>query len=156
MSQKNITVFNSQGYHDVAITLLLVCGARAAFPLLCRLSTGEARDGEKEEAPLEPFMQPTMRATQHRLNYLLPALRRASPELANTLQQAAVGTMFALPWYLTWFGHSLPRYADVVRLYDYFLCSPPLFPVYVTVAIVLHRYVHVTDLKFDFDLLCKS
>ncbi|KAI8428333.1 hypothetical protein MSG28_002527 [Choristoneura fumiferana] len=78
------------GYHDVAITLLLVCGDRASFPLLCRLSAG-------------------------------------------------VGTMFALPWYLTWFGHSLNRYADVVRLYDYFLCAPPLFPVYVTAAIVLHR-----------------
>lgn len=121
-----------QGYHDVAVTLLLVCGARAAFPLLLRLSASPG-------APLEPFMRPSMRPAQHRLNHLLPALRRASPELHDFLRRSGVGTMFALPWFLTWFGHSLPRYADVVRLYDSFLCAPPLFPVYVTAAIVLHR-----------------
>lgn len=44
-----------------------------------------------------------------------------------------------MPWYLTWFGHSLNSYRDVVRLYDYFLASPFLMPLYVTVAIVLYR-----------------
>ncbi|KAI5636026.1 rab-GTPase-TBC domain-containing protein [Phthorimaea operculella] len=121
-----------QGYHDVAITLLLVCGARAAFPLLARLSGGE-------RAPLRPFMERTMRAAQHRLNYLQPALQRLNRPLADKLLRAGVGTMFALPWFLTWFGHSLPRYADVVRLYDYFLSAPPLFPVYVTAALVASR-----------------
>ena len=47
--------------------------------------------------------------------------------------------MFALPWYLTWFGHSLNHYRSVVRLYDYFLASEPLMPLYVTAAIVLYR-----------------
>ncbi|XP_060800383.1 TBC1 domain family member 20 isoform X2 [Amyelois transitella] len=129
-----------QGYHDVAITLLLVCGDRASFPLLCRLSCGAG-------APLAPFMQLTMQPTQHLLNYMLPVIARAEKKLADCLEKAGVGTMFALPWYLTWFGHSLNRYSDVVRLYDYFLCAPPLFPVYVTAAIVLHRAeeVYVCD-----------
>ncbi|XP_059058117.1 TBC1 domain family member 20 [Achroia grisella] len=118
-----------QGYHDVAITLLLVCGERASFPLLWRLSLG----------PLAPFMEPTMVATQRLLSYMLPVIGRVHPDLAHFLDKAGVGTMFALPWYLTWFGHSLPRYVDVVRLYDYFLWAPPLLPVYVTAAIVLHR-----------------
>merc|ERR1712241_821637 len=39
----------------------------------------------------------------------------------------------------TWFGHVLPDYSDVVRLYDFFLCSPPLMPIYLATAIVLHR-----------------
>ncbi|XP_047544096.1 TBC1 domain family member 20 [Vanessa atalanta] len=121
-----------QGYHDVAITLLLVCGDKASFPLLCRLSYGPS-------APLAPFMQTTMQPTQHLLNYMLPVIRRADERLADCLEKSGVGTMFALPWYLTWFGHSLNRYADVVRLYDYFLCAAPLFPVYVTAALVLHR-----------------
>ncbi|XP_013144736.1 PREDICTED: TBC1 domain family member 20-like, partial [Papilio polytes] len=118
------------GYHDVAITLLLVCGDKASFPLLCRLSYGP-------RAPLAPFMQTTMQPTQHLLNYMLPVVRRADDKLAECLDKSGVGTMFALPWYLTWFGHSLNRYSDVVRLYDYFLCAPPLFPVYVTAALVL-------------------
>ncbi|KAJ8967215.1 hypothetical protein NQ317_001324 [Molorchus minor] len=54
-------------------------------------------------------------------------------------QYASVGTMFALPWYLTWFGHSLNRYKDVVRLYDYFLATAPMMPIYVTASLVIHR-----------------
>ncbi|XP_030024339.2 TBC1 domain family member 20 [Manduca sexta] len=135
-----------QGYHDVAITLLLVCGDRASFPLLCRLSYGPA-------APLAPFMQATMQPTQHLLNYMLPVISRADRKVAECLEKAGVGTMFALPWYLTWFGHSLNRYADVVRLYDYFLCAPPLFPVYVTAAIVLHRADEVYECDCDMAML---
>lgn len=47
--------------------------------------------------------------------------------------------MFALPWYLTWFGHSLNQYKDVVRLYDYFLATPPLMPIYVATSLVIQR-----------------
>ncbi|XP_063529574.1 TBC1 domain family member 20 isoform X1 [Cydia strobilella] len=135
-----------QGYHDVAITLLLVCGDRASFPLLCRLSYGP-------RAPLAPFMQTTMVPTQHLLNYMLPVLRRADYTVAECLEKAGVGTMFALPWYLTWFGHSLNRYADVVRLYDYFLCAAPLFPVYVTAALVLQRRSDVLACDPDMAML---
>lgn len=53
--------------------------------------------------------------------------------------RSSVGTLFALPWYLTWFGHSLNSYRSVVRLYDYFLASPFLMPLYVTASIVLYR-----------------
>ncbi|XP_038222079.1 TBC1 domain family member 20 [Zerene cesonia] len=135
-----------QGYHDVAITLLLVCGDKASFPLLCRLSYGP-------KAPLAPFMQATMQPTQHLLNYMLPVIRRADDRLAECLEKSGVGTMFALPWYLTWFGHSLNRYSDVVRLYDYFLCAAPLFPVYVTAALVLHRAPHVLACDVDMAMM---
>ncbi|XP_034841115.1 TBC1 domain family member 20 [Maniola hyperantus] len=135
-----------QGYHDVAITLLLVCGDKASFPLLCRLSYGAG-------APLAPFMQATLQPTQHLLNYMFPVIRRADDRLADCLDKAGVGTMFALPWYLTWFGHSLNRYSDVVRLYDYFLCAPPLFPVYVTAAIVLHRAPDVFQCDCDMAMM---
>lgn len=67
--------------------------------------------------------------------------------------RAGVGTMFALPWYLTWFGHSLNRYSDVVRLYDYFLCAPPLFPVYVTASIVLQRATDVYQCDCDMAMM---
>lgn len=47
--------------------------------------------------------------------------------------------MFALPWYLTWFGHSLNRYKDVVRLYDFFLASPPDTSLYVAASLAVQR-----------------
>jgi hypothetical protein len=59
--------------------------------------------------------------------------------LFRYLEKAELGTIFALPWLITWFGHVLPDYGDVVRLYDYFLAQPPLMPIYLAAAIVLHR-----------------
>ncbi|EDS32740.1 conserved hypothetical protein [Culex quinquefasciatus] len=97
-----------QGYHDVAITFLLVVGEEVAYHVMEILSTNH----------LVECMQETMEPTQRR---------------------STVGTLFALPWYLTWFGHSLNSYRSVVRLYDYFLASEFLLPIYVTSAIVLYR-----------------
>ncbi|KAL3282549.1 hypothetical protein HHI36_005729, partial [Cryptolaemus montrouzieri] len=57
--------------------------------------------------------------------------------------------MFALPWYLTWFGHSLNTYKDVVRLYDYFLASPPLMPIYVAASLVIERKEEIFEQDCD-------
>lgn len=57
--------------------------------------------------------------------------------------------MFVLPWYLTWFGHSLNQYRDVVRLYDFFLASPPLMPLYVAAALVLLRAEEIFEVGCD-------
>lgn len=53
--------------------------------------------------------------------------------------RAGVEYVFALPWIVSWFGHSLDSYRMVVRLYDYFLASPSQYmPLYVAAAIVLY------------------
>lgn len=53
--------------------------------------------------------------------------------------RAEVGSMFALPWFLTWYSHTLNNYNDVVRLYDYFLASEPLIPLYLIPEIIVYR-----------------
>lgn len=63
--------------------------------------------------------------------------------------RSGVGTMFCLPWFLTWYSHSLNRYRDVVRLYDYFLASPPLLPLYLVVTIVVHRQDELLNTDCD-------
>ncbi|XP_037959719.1 TBC1 domain family member 20 [Teleopsis dalmanni] len=118
-----------QGYHDVAVTFLLVVGEDLAFAVMEKLSTYH----------FEECMQETMDATQKRLMFIWPLLKMEHPTLYKFMVESSVGTLFALPWYLTWFGHSLNSYLDVVRLYDYFLASPIYTPIYVTVAIVLYR-----------------
>ncbi|XP_062545684.1 TBC1 domain family member 20 isoform X1 [Armigeres subalbatus] len=118
-----------QGYHDVAITFLLVVGEEVAFHVMEILSTNH----------LVECMQETMEPTQRRLMFIYPLVRRESAALCDYLERSTVGTLFALPWYLTWFGHSLNSYRSVVRLYDYFLASDFLLPIYVTSAIVLYR-----------------
>ncbi|XP_023163892.1 TBC1 domain family member 20 [Drosophila hydei] len=118
-----------QGYHDVAVTFLLVAGEEVAFAIMEQLSTTHFSE----------CMQETMEATQRRLMFIWPIVLFEQPELFHFLQRSTVGTLFALPWYLTWFGHSLNSYKAVVRLYDYFLASPMYTPIFVTAAILLHR-----------------
>lgn len=74
---------------------------------------------------------------------------REVKEKYKILFRSTVGTMFALPWYLTWFGHSLNQYRDVVRLYDFFLASPPLMPLYVAAALVLRRSEEIFEVGCD-------
>ena len=52
-----------QGYHDVAITFLLVVGEEMAFNILEKLSNGPW---------LREFMEPTMEKTTYLLNYMYP------------------------------------------------------------------------------------
>jgi len=118
-----------QGYHDVAITFLLVVGEELAFHIMERLSISH----------LQQFMAPTMEQTMSLLELMYPLVQRSRPALHAHMEAADLGTIFALPWLITWFGHVLPDYSDVVRLYDFFLCSPPLMPIYLATAIVLHR-----------------
>lgn len=63
--------------------------------------------------------------------------------------RSSVGTMFALPWFLTWFGHSLNQYKDVVRLYDFFLATPKLMPLYVATSLVIQRRDEVFGVECD-------
>ncbi|XP_054284267.1 TBC1 domain family member 20-like [Macrosteles quadrilineatus] len=128
-----------QGYHDVAVTFLLVVGEDAAFQIMERLSTDHLKD----------CMEPTMDRTSYLLNYIFPLIHRLHPALCEFLDRSCVGTMFCLPWYLTWYSHSLNRYRDVVRLYDYFLASPPLLPLYLVAAIVAHRQDELFSVDCD-------
>ncbi|EDW86067.1 uncharacterized protein Dwil_GK23394 [Drosophila willistoni] len=118
-----------QGYHDVAVTFLLVSGEEVAYAIMKQLSTTHFSE----------CMQETMEATQRRLMFIWPIVNFENPKLFEFLQRSAVGTLFALPWYLTWFGHSLNSYKTVVRIYDYFLASPMHAPIFVTAAILLYR-----------------
>ncbi len=53
--------------------------------------------------------------------------------------RAEVGTIFALSWLITWFGHVLSDFRHVVRLYDFFLACHPLMPIYFA-AVVRFRF----------------
>lgn len=128
-----------QGYHDVAITFLLVVGEELAFRIMEKLSTNHLRD----------CMEPTMEKTSHLLNYVFPLIKRLNEQLCDHLEKSDAGTMFCLPWFLTWFGHSLNHYKDVVRLYDFFLASPPLMPLYLTAVIVQYRSEEILAIEPD-------
>ncbi|XP_010185722.1 PREDICTED: TBC1 domain family member 20-like, partial [Mesitornis unicolor] len=118
--KRNPQLHYYQGYHDIVVTFLLVVGDRLATALVEKLSTHHLRD----------FMDPTMDNTKHILNYLMPIIDQVNPELHDFMQSAEVGTIFALSWLITWFGHVLSDFRHVVRLYDFFLACHPLMPIY--------------------------
>ncbi|XP_034748862.1 TBC1 domain family member 20 isoform X3 [Etheostoma cragini] len=133
-----------QGYHDVAVTLLLVVGERMAIAMLDTLSNHHLRD----------FMDPTMDSTKHILNYLMPILEQVDTELHEFMIRAEVGTIFALSWLITWYGHVLSDFKHTMRLYDFFLASHPLMPIYLAATvrgnlIVLHREKEVKATECD-------
>ena len=115
-----------QGYHDVCVTFLLVCGEELALPLVERLSTHHLRD----------FMDPTMLSTTNILNYLIPLLEKMKPELMNYILKSEVDMVFAISWLITWFSYVLKNQYDIERLYDFFLACHPLMPVYFAAQIV--------------------
>lgn len=137
--KRNPQLHYYQGYHDVAVTLLLVVGERMAIAILDRLSNFHLRD----------FMDPTMDSTKHMLNYLMPILEQVDQELHEFMVRAEVGTIFALSWLITWYGHVLSNLKHTLRLYDFFLASHPLMPIYLAAAIVLHREKEVKHTECD-------
>ncbi|XP_008420372.1 TBC1 domain family member 20 isoform X1 [Poecilia reticulata] len=137
--KRNPQLHYYQGYHDVAVTLLLVVGERMSIAMLDTLSNFHLRD----------FMDPTMDSTKHILNYLMPILEQVDAELHDFMIRAEVGTIFALSWLITWFGHVLSEFRHTLRLYDFFLASHPLMPIYLAATIVLHREKEVKQTECD-------
>lgn len=64
--------------------------------------------------------------------------------ILNVLFRADVGTIFALSWLITWFGHDIDSFEIVVRLFDVFLSHNPTMPVYL--AVVVSPQLSVVDL----------
>ncbi|CAH1270126.1 TBCK [Branchiostoma lanceolatum] len=118
-----------QGYHDICVTFLLVVGEDLAFAIMDKLSEYHLRD----------FMDESMDRTRHILGYLMPIVGKAHPELREFLERSDVGTIFALSWLITWYGHVLTDIRHIVRLYDFFLACHPLMPIYLAAQIVLYR-----------------
>ncbi|XP_060798586.1 TBC1 domain family member 20 [Neoarius graeffei] len=137
--RRNPQLHYYQGYHDIVVTFLLVVGERMAIAMVEKLSNHHLRD----------FMDPTMDSTKHILNYLMPILEQVDPELHDFMLRSEVGTIFALSWLITWYGHVLSDFRHVLRLYDFFLASHPLTAVYFAAVIVLYREREVKSTECD-------
>ncbi len=53
--------------------------------------------------------------------------------------RSEVGTIFALSWLITWYGHVLSEFKHTLRLYDFFLASHPLMPIYLAATVSWRR-----------------
>ncbi|XP_046651422.1 TBC1 domain family member 20-like [Daphnia pulicaria] len=73
------------------------------------------------------------------LNLVYALVKNENRDLHNYLMRSELGTIFCLPWAITWFGHVLNDYETVVRLFDVFMFSHPWTSMYLSAVVVLHR-----------------
>ncbi|XP_065827369.1 TBC1 domain family member 20-like, partial [Oscarella lobularis] len=125
---QNKSLYYYQGFHELSVPFLLICGPDVAVQLLNQLCHTHLRD----------FMETSIAQSDSLLSFLYPIIAREDKPLQDFLQLSEVGTVFCLSWILTWFSHVLTNWGAVVRLYDLFLASHPLMPVYLSAAVVLH------------------
>ncbi|EHB01694.1 TBC1 domain family member 20 [Heterocephalus glaber] len=128
-----------QGHQDIVVTFLLVVGEKLATSLVENLATHHLRD----------FMDSTMDSTKHILSYLIPIIDQRNPKLHDIMQSVEVGTIFAISWLFTSFGHILSDFRYVVQLYDFFLACHPLMSIYFAAMIVLYCEQEVLDCDCD-------
>ncbi|XP_014230016.1 TBC1 domain family member 20 [Trichogramma pretiosum] len=119
-----------QGYNDVAATVLLVMGLQQGLQVLEKISV----------TFLERFMEKTMEKVNQELFYIFALLDREHPLLLEHLENVELFPHFALAEYTTWYAHKYSENRKLLhRLFDFFLGSPPLIPLYLSTKIVAYR-----------------
>ena len=154
-----------QGYHDIASIFLIALGGGGAalsnerdqnsvqaiagsigldLPsrVLAQLSESHLRDAMRSNF-LE--LQTALKLT------LFPLISAFDSEVHNHLWQCDMAPFFCLSWVITWFAHDIRDTALVTRLFDAFLVSHPLFPIYMSVAMVCHPLNRVEILTTECD-----
>jgi TBC1 domain family member 20 len=63
-----------------------------------------------------------------------PVVLQADEDLAQCILKAGVLPYFALSWYITWFAHEVQSLPQIARLFDLFMASHPLMPLYAGAA----------------------
>jgi len=132
-----------QGYNDIVALFLLNVGESMAFRCMERMSISYFRlQHEKTLAPVLDLLK------------LIPLLlRTADQEVFFHLEQAQLDPYYATSWILTWFSHDFNDLELIARLFDFFLATPPLMPIYLSVALITYRRQALLALPHDYALL---
>jgi len=69
---------------------------------------------------------------------IMPLIAALDREVHAKLWEVDMEPFFAISWIITWFSHDIRDTDLVKRLFDCFLVSHPLMPVYMAVAMLLH------------------
>jgi TBC1 domain family member 20 len=115
-----------QGLHEIAMTLMLQVGEGLAYCVLKRLVCTQLRDNTRV----------CLQAVTDSLQLIHPILAGKDLQLAAHLRRKQLPPYFALSWVITWFSHNISA-ALVPRLFDLFLASHPLMPLYLYLFAVL-------------------
>ncbi len=71
---------------------------------------------------------------------IMPLIYTIDKEVHDHLKACGMEPFFCFPWIITWFSHDIRDTSLVKRLFDVFLVSHPLMPLYMSIAMVLHPW----------------
>jgi len=132
-----------QGLHDVAGVILhqLEYKVDLGTVILQRLAQSHLTDALRENFGNLTWI----------INHLfLPLVERVDPSVHYQLQVTQVEmSNLILPWMITWFTHDIFQDDTAGRLVDAFISSHPLFPLYMSVALLTHPRLKTTILEAD-------
>ena len=95
---------------------------------------------------LKDAMQPTLDPTLDMLSLLYPLLWIEDLKLYHFISSVdGLQPHFCISWILTWCAHDVPDYSVATRLFDLFLISNPLMPLYVVAARMLMEKDRIMD-----------
>ncbi|KAI8342071.1 rab-GTPase-TBC domain-containing protein [Chlamydoabsidia padenii] len=118
-----------QGFHDICTVFLLVLGKKAAIPAAENVALFFTR-----YAMLDSF-DPISK----QLRLMMSIIEYEDLELMAFMERYNVMPFYALSWVLTWFSHDLTDLRKITRLFDLFIASSVMMPLYVASAITLLR-----------------
>lgn len=162
-----------QGYHDVACIFLSTLSGTAPVTPRSLLPSDQYASLESManamglDLPAAVLMQISLSHLTDNMksNFLqlqtalrlalFPLISMMDPEVQHHLNQAEMEPFFAVSWVLTWFSHDIRDTELVKRLFDVFLVSHPLLPLYMSVAMIVHpvNRREVLNTECDFALL---
>ncbi|CAF0712881.1 unnamed protein product [Brachionus calyciflorus] len=128
-----------QGYHDICITFLLVAGVQNCLPLIENLTLTH----------LTCYMESTMESTMKLLFNIMPLIDKLDPQVAEHIQRAELGVIFGLSWLITWYSHVMENLKIILRLYDFFIATDPLMPIYLGAIIVADKADVILEIDCD-------
>ncbi|KAI1708389.1 rab-GTPase-TBC domain-containing protein [Ditylenchus destructor] len=127
-----------QGFHDICLTLILVMGSRQALKAAKILT---------RRASFYNYLTYTLEETAlAELQNVYVLLYLYDPDVEQHMRNAELGTLFGLSWLLTWFSH-------IVILFDLFLSSHHMMPVYVGAALIYERRDEVLKAEQEMPIL---
>lgn len=71
------------------------------------------------------------------LHLLFPLVSTIDPHIGQFLRRSQVQPYAALPWVMTWFSHVLEDDLFIERLFDLFLATPSLMPLYLAASLIV-------------------
>lgn len=168
-----------QGFHDIGSIVLSTLGG-ASLPSSpraspARLTTCTESSFTKAQTAAESMgmalaCEVLLKMSQHHLRdpmranfiqlqtalrlVLMPLIAAFDAEVHSHLFDCDMEPFFALSWIITWFAHDVRDTAVVKRLFDFFLVSHPMMPIYMSVAMAIHPLNRVEILGIDCDFAC--